>query len=454
MKKEINEFIIEVIKNLNYDPNDLELQKYLFEKGIKALNKINSENYSIKQIKKLVYDNVPTMIKEYLRMHQAIDKQRLKKSTFGVSINYQLIELFKILNYASTEDEFNTMKNQYLQSQTTIFPGLQAATYEEIKNIYKNIIENCDTITPEAEAKMTLTINNSIPPFNSDGSINTQIFNFTYLDTIVNFAKQNNMKVRLHTLIWHKHFPKILDNCSKDQIITFLNTYFSFIANKYDMNIFYTIDVLNEIVADINSEEFKQGHILRNSKWKEKLGDDYYLTILKLARQNFPNADLAYNEYDETNKEKRKRIISIINDIKKEEIKTGTTLLNSIGLQSHYNEYTKDEEIKETYSDLSHTGKKLQVSEMDIVKINNQTDIHINRVFRTVLDCTATYNIDSFTCWGPSSSISWKSQKTKTFLNNDGNIDNNCIQIVETYSQKRKNKALNYQDNSQSFNKI
>ena len=454
MEKEIKEFIIEVIKNLNYDPNDLELQKYLFEKGIKALNKINSENYSIKQIKKLVYDNVPTMIKEYLRMHQAIDKQRLRKSTFGVSINYQLIELFKILNYASTEDEFNTMKNQYLQSQTTIFPGLQAATYEEIKNIYKNIIENCDTITPEAEAKMTLTINNSIPPFNSDGSINTQIFNFTYLDTIVNFAKQNNMKVRLHTLIWHKHFPKILDNCSKDQIITFLNTYFSCIANKYDMNIFYTIDVLNEIVADINSEEFKQGHILRNSKWKEKLGDDYYLTILKLARQNFPNADLAYNEYDETNKEKRKRIISIINDIKKEEIKTGTTLLNSIGLQSHYNEYTKDEEIKETYSDLSHTGKKLQVSEMDIVKINNQTDIHINRVFRTILDCAATYNIDSFTCWGPSSSISWKSQKTKTFLNNDGNIDNNCIQIVETYSQKRKNKALNYQDNSQSFNKI
>ena len=186
------------------------------------------------------------------------------------------------------------------------------------------------------------------------------------------FAKQNNMKVRLHTLIWHKHFPKILANCSKDQIITFLDSYFSYIANRYDTNIFYTIDVLNEIVADINSEEFKQGNVLRNSKWKEKLGDDYYITILKLARQNFPNSNLTYNEYDETNKQKRDKMISIINDIKQEETKTDTILLDSIGLQSHYHEYTTDEEIKATYTDLSQTRKNLQVSEMDITKINIQ----------------------------------------------------------------------------------
>lgn len=451
MKKQIKEFIIEVIKNLNYDPNDLELQKYLLEKGIKVLNKINTENYSIEQIKKLIYDNVPTMIKEYLRMQQAITNKSLKKTNFGTSINYQLVELFKILNCVSSENEFNIMKNQYLQSQPAIFPGLQKSTYEEIKNIYKNIIENCDVITPEAEAKMTLTINNSMTPFNNDGSVNTKIFNFSYLDIIINFAKQNNMKVRLHTLIWHKHFPKILANCSKDQIITFLDSYFSYIANRYDTNIFYTIDVLNEIVADINSEEFKQGNVLRNSKWKEKLGDDYYITILKLARQNFPNSNLTYNEYDETNKQKRDKMISIINDIKQEETKTDTILLDSIGLQSHYHEYTTDEEIKATYTDLSQTRKNLQVSEMDITKINNPNDIQINRVFRTVLDCAANYNIDSFTCWGPSSSISWKSKKVRTFLNNNGEIDSNCMQIVETYSQKRKNKNLNYQENLHSL---
>lgn len=88
---------------------------------------------------------------------------------------------------------------------------------------------------------------------------------------------------------------------------------------------------------------------------------------------------------------------------------------------------------------------------MDITKINNPNDIQINRVFRTVLDCVATYNIDSFTCWGPSSSISWKSKKVRTFLNNNGEIDSNCMQIVETYSQKRKNKNLNYQESLHSL---
>lgn len=454
VEEQVRKLMIEVIENLNYDPNDLELQKYLYEKGTKAFHKINSGNYSLDEIKNFIVTNVPKMMEEYLRMKQVITKKSLTNTNFGVSMNYQLIGLFKLLNDVSSVDEFDMMKNRYLKSQPTIFPGLLECTYEEIQNIYHNMIDNCDVITPEAEAKMTLTINDQMEPFNSDGTVNSQVFNFSYLDTIVAFAKQNNMKVRLHTLIWHKHFPKILDNCSKNQIITFLDTYFSDIANRYDADTFYTIDVLNEIVADIHSEEFKQGIILRNSKWKQKLGDDYYLTVLKLARKNFPHSNLAYNEYDETNQEKRKRMISIINDIKQEEAITGTILLDSIGLQSHYHEYTTDEEIKEAYADLSHTRKRLQVSEMDVTKIDNQDDVQVNRVFRTVLDCSATYNIDSFTCWGSTSSISWKSKKVKTFLNDNGDIDNSCKQVVDTYSQKKKNKNLNFQKSNLQNNSL
>lgn len=147
-------------------------------------------------------------------------------------------------------------------------------------------------------------------------------------------------------------------------------------------------------------------------------------------------------------------MISIINDIKQEEAITGTILLDSIGLQSHYHEYTTDEEIKEAYADLSHTRKRLQVSEMDVTKIDNQDDVQVNRVFRTVLDCSATYNIDSFTCWGSTSSISWKSKKVKTFLNDNGDIDNSCKQVVDTYSQKKKNKNLNFQKSNLQNNSL
>ena len=481
MEKQVRKLIIEISNNLNYDLNDLEFKKYLYEKIIDVFNKMKPLNYSLEEIKDYIINNVPKMREKYLRIKQAINKKRQMKTNFGVSINYQLVELFKILNTASSCDEFYTMKNQYLKFQPIIFPGLLESSYEEIQNIYKNIIDNCDVITPEAEAKMTLTINDKQKPFNTDGTVNLQVFNFSYLDTIVSFAKHNNMKVRLHTLIWHKHFPKILENCSKEQIIYFLDTYFSTIVNKYGTDIFYTIDVLNEIAANVdedeeaegtdnasnadnagnadnadnadvndnnNSLEYKQGNILRSSKWKEKLGNDYYLTVLKIARKNFPSSNLAYNEYGETNKEKRKRMKSIINDIKQEEMITNTTLLDTIGLQSHYNEYTIDEKIEDVYRDLTQTGKSLQISEMDVTKIDNHDDIQVERVFRTVLGCSVTYNIDSFTCWGPTSSISWKPKKVRTFLNDKGEIDNCCKLVVEIYSEKMKNRTTDLQNNS------
>ena len=449
-KKKVKNLILEVIAKLNYDPSDVGLQKYLYEKGMKAFEKINYRDYSLEKVRKLIMNNVDKMMEEYSRMKSIIDEKKLEETNFGVNINYQLIELFNLLKLPA--NEFEIRKRQYLNSQPMVFEGISECNFEQLKNIYNNIIENCDVITPEGEAKMFCTIK-SVNPFNSDGTVNEAIFNFSYLDIIVNFAKENNMKVRLHTLVWHKYFPKILYECSKSQIITFLDAYFKAIVKRYGENIFYTIDVLNEICADIYSDEFKQGKVLRKSMWEEKLGDDYYLTVLKIARKNFPHSKLAYNEYDETNKEKRGKIISIIDNIKVEEKRCDTTLLDVIGLQSHYHEYIQDDDIKQTFSDFAKTGKMLQVSEMDVVKINNQNDIQANRVFRTVLDCACTYNVDSFTCWGPTSSISWKSKKVRTFLNNDGKIDDSCKNIVETYSQKNKSKNFNNLISSNLVNK-
>ena len=90
-----------------------------------------------------------------------------------------------------------------------------------------------------------------------------------------------------------------------------------------------------------------------------------------------------YNEYDETNKQKN--IISIINNIKSEEKILGIKLLDSFGLHSHYHEYLTDEAIKEAYADLIQTEKKLQVSELDMIKLSENNDTQINRIARTVL---------------------------------------------------------------------
>ena len=438
MNQKIKELIINVLNDLNYDNTDEELFKYLYEKGSKAIKLFEDGEYSIEQIRQLLTKNIPNMMIEYQRFKNVIDKQDKMRTKFGTSINYQIIDLFEILKMSSSSEDFEKQKLTYLNQQPKIFPGIKECTYNEISNIYKNIVERCDCITPEAEAKMTLTIREDLPLFNENGEINKNLFDFNYLDKIVNFASENEMQVRLHTLVWHKHFPKILENCSREDCLKFLDTYFSIIASRYGEEKFSSIDVINEICADIKSEKFKKGQILRESPWKKVLGDKYYLDVLKLARKNFSNCNLVYNEYDETNPNKRKNMISLINDIKLEESVLGVKLLDSVGLQSHYHEYTTDEEIKKTYIDLIQTGKKLQVSELDITKITKNDDMQVNRVARTVLDCASTYDIDYITCWGPSSKISWKSNKVRTFLDDNGNIDQSINKISNIYSMKNK----------------
>ena len=351
------------------------------------------------------------------------------ETMLGVSVNYQLIELFNIMNKVKSIDEYNILKEEFLKSQDFIFPGISESSYEEVVNIYNNIVKYCNIITPEAEGKMGATVKNNVPLV-KNGSINKDVFDFTYLDKIVLFAKQNRLKVRLHTLVWHKYFPKILDDCSKEQVTRFLDSYFSCIASRYGNDFFPCIDVLNEIA----SENFEAGAILRESKWKEKLGNDYYLTVLGLARKYFPKALLVYNEYDESVKGKRDCIIKIVEKIKEEEKRSGLLLLNCLGLQSHYHGFVQVQEIEEVFQDLSLINKDLQITELDIVKVNDD-----DKIFKTILECSLKYKVKYLSFWGPTSKVSWKSLKVRTFLDDKGNIDAACRKIAEAFSFKNKN---------------
>lgn len=196
----------------------------------------------------------------------------------------------------------------------------------------------------------------------------------------------------------------------------------------------YAVDVLNEIASDTSDK------ILRDSKWKTKLGEDYYIDILKIAKKNFEDIPLFYNEYGEERTEKRKNILSIVNKIKQEEEKNGIILLDGLGIQSHYSNVTQDQDIKQAYLDLAQTGKQLQITELDVSNdgTNKQFDYDSNRVFRTVLDCASTLGIKIINMWGISSSISWKKDKINTFLDSDGNISQYSSLIIKTYKKKIK----------------
>jgi GH35 family endo-1,4-beta-xylanase len=369
---------------------------------------------------------------------------RLRNSNrpnFGVSINFQLIDLFEIAHSCNNNEEFVPLRDAYFknlgadtrfQGFDYIFPGLEDITYDETLKIYNNLINDVDCITPEWSGKMRCTIDGRKPLFVGN-EINKEIFNFEYLDRVASFARNHNLKLRMHNIIWHNDFIPFLKDASPDQIYHFLDVYMGELANRYS-DVFYAIDVLNDIASDTPDK------VLRDSEWKDKLGEDYYINVLRIAKKHFPNIDLYYNEYGEERPEKRQNIMEIVRRIQEIEKREGITLLDGIGIQSHYYMYTTDDSIKAAYSDLAKLGKKLQITELDVANDGEEQDFNYqtNRVFRTVLDCATSCGIELFNIWGISSNISWKKGKIDTYLDSNNNVSKYVKRIVETYSKKRK----------------
>lgn len=441
-EKKLQNILKVIYDELNIDQSDEEYNRYLEEKILKAYNYEKENDIPIDEFVSKIRDIIPNFIEQYKRMKNNIDGAKQSQSTnFGVSICFELIDLFEIFKQCNNNEKFIKLRDDYFKSLRHdarfqgfdyIFPGLKDISYEETKKIYNNMLNDVDCITPEWAGKMRCIIDTRKPLF-IDNNINMDIFNFEYLDKLANFARSHNMKLRMHNIIWHKDFRPFLENASSEQIYIFLDTYMSELSNRYS-DVFYSIDVLNEIASDTPDK------ILRDSKWKDKLGEDYYINILKLAKKHFPNIDLYYNEYGEERPEKRKNILKIIESIQKVENEEGIVLLDGIGIQSHYSTMTTDESIKEAYSDYSKTGKKLQITELDVSNDgeNHDYNYQTNRVFRTVLDCATTCGVQLFNLWGISSKISWKSGRVDNYLDENSNASKYSRKIITTYSKKKK----------------
>lgn len=215
--------------------NDDEYKAYLYEKINKAykieLEKGIEEETFIEMIKK----EIPHFIDEYDRLKENVSLISSEQNTMiGTSINFELIDLFKISKGCNNNEEFIMARDSYFKQlsldsrfqpiEKFIFPGLSDITLDEIRNIEENLVKNVDCITPEWAGKMRACIDIT-KPLIVDGKINEEIFNFELLDKTANFARQNGMSMRMHNIIWHKDFRPIFENATKEEILMFLDVY-------------------------------------------------------------------------------------------------------------------------------------------------------------------------------------------------------------------------------------
>ena len=236
----------------------------------------------------------------------------------------------------------------------------------------------------------------------------SQETDFSGADKIYRFAKENGIAVRGHTLMWHASYPwGIFEQLTPDEIRTNTLEHFDIMRSKYSDC--YCWDVVNEAVDD-------HGGYLRETVFKQKLGDDYLLDIYALARKYFPEAELCCNDYNEYNPQKRESILKLIGRLKER------NLVDVIGCQCHINALMGDkefDEIKRSLGMYADTGLKIHVTEMDVNCVDWKNPEVVVPESELLERVTKTYSrafgifrefqgaIENVTVWGVSDRHSW-----------------------------------------------
>ena len=342
---------------------------------------------------------------------------------FGSSIRYLMVDLINIYKNSAPET-FEINRNEYLKNEREKEDSyFYKIDYDKMTKIVEFIENYLDSVTCENEMKMECYFNKSEPAFIND-EVNKKLFNFSYADKIYQFAQENGLDLRIHTIVWYRHIPKqlidYLENRNEEDrkrlTLDFIKTYMQCLKDRYPNA--YCVDVINEMAADPDEIRiYKEEGLpiyeyddegIRMDYWYKTLGKHYYIEIFKMAREIFgEDVKLFYNDCNEGNKEKQKMFVAAINHIKEYERQNGIHLIDGFGMQSHYwgSEDESREYMEDLYSFYTGLGLEIQITEFDVSNHSNK-EIQ-NSIFNNFIEVVPKYGIETFTMWGLNDIVSW-----------------------------------------------
>ncbi len=181
-------------------------------------------------------------------------------------------------------------------------------------------------------------------------------YNWLETDSLMSYCERTQKRVHGHTLIWHVQLPEWIRSFQgtkadwelhmKEHIQTIMTRYKGKIAGW-----------------DVVNEAFNEDGTLRNSIWRQHIGDSYIEKAYRFAREADPNALLFYNDYNlEVSPTKRAAVITYFNNLRLRGVK-----IDGIGLQMHISiVHPGSSEIASALMDVSANEYKVHISELDI----------------------------------------------------------------------------------------
>ena len=199
------------------------------------------------------------------------------------------------------------------------------------------------------------------------------IFDFANADRIRDFARDNGMKLRFHTLVWHTQIPDwfFIDKegnrmsneteptkqkQNKKLLLQRLETHIRTIVERYREDVDYW-EVVNEVI----DPEMPNG--MRQSEWYKITGKEFIKAAFRATREAAgEDALLSINDYNTHQPRKRDLLYELVMELRDEGIR-----VDIIGHQTHINiEYPSMALIGESIEKFAKAGFKNHITELDI----------------------------------------------------------------------------------------
>ena len=334
------------------------------------------------------------------------------------------------------EKDITSLKDAY----KNYFKFGTACTDSELanKSAQALIKKHFNSITPGNELKPESLLDKAA--CQSEGKNVDPKVNLAPARNILNFAKENDIPVRGHVLVWHSQTPGwffkegFQDNgefVSKEIMLQRMENYIKnvmeAIKDEFPTVEFYAWDVVNEAWLD-NGSYRKPGVYDEDreaSGWVKIFGDNSFIPYaFEYARKYAPKGcKLYYNDFNEYMPQKTDAIVKMANELKEKDLIDGIGMQSHLDVKSGSDAFPSVSTYEKAMKKFVETGLDVQVTELDATVNGNTEELFEEQAkyYSDLLDVCVKYadNISAVVLWGTTDDKSWRASKYPLVFNGD-----------------------------------